>query len=432
MISSLKIKALEMMYSSNAVNGDRSELLKSVRPARSSTMSRAKSLLVDVSIIINSDARTGIQRVVRAILAELLKYPPDGFVVLPVFATSKNEYRYCPSKSVNAFLELDNLSLSGKRIVIKPGDVFFGLDLATLLLSKHQKQLMRWKVKGAKIHIMVYDLLPVISPEWFNARTTVNFYRWLQTVAIIADGVTCISNTVKNDFHQWLHSRYGMQKEDIPAQVLSLGADIIASTPSKGLPSNSNEMLEVFKSRRSALMVGTIEPRKGHLEILKAFEAVWASGESANLVIVGKQGWKSGKLFNLINTHPQNGHQLFWLDSVSDEYLGQIYQVVTCVIVASFNEGFGLPIIEALSQDRPVIARRIPVFTELQYENIIYFENKTTSKRLAKLILEVLGDYTNVDTIKNYKKEIKPIMKWRDATNKLSTYISQQYMLPSS
>ena len=76
---------------------------------------------------------------------------------------------------------------------------------------------------------------------------------------------------------------------------------------------------------------------------------------------------------NSINHHPQLNHHLFWLNSISDEYLGAVYAASTCLICASAGEGFGLPLIEAASRKLPIIARDIPVFREVAGNSAFYF-----------------------------------------------------------
>ncbi len=74
-------------------------------------------------------------------------------------------------------------------------------------------------------------------------------------------------------------------------------------------------------------MVGTLEPRKAHQQVLEAFEQLWNDGQKIQLVIVGKQGWMVESLAQRIRTHPELGKRLFWLENVSDEYLEKIYAV---------------------------------------------------------------------------------------------------------
>jgi glycosyltransferase involved in cell wall biosynthesis len=120
--------------------------------------------------------------------------------------------------------------------------------------------------------------------------------------------------------------------------------------------------------------VGTLEPRKGHRQTLAAFELLWAQQIDVNLVFVGKKGWMVDDLAALINNHAELGKRLFWLDGISDEYLGHIYAASTCLLSASEGEGFGLPLIEAAKQHIPVLARDLPVFREVAGDHAFYFK----------------------------------------------------------
>ena len=130
-------------------------------------------------------------------------------------------------------------------------------------------------------------------------------------------------------------------------------------------------------------MVGTIEPRKGYLQTLEAFDELWHEGAEVNLIIVGHEGWKSlpnelrrdiPKTVAKLRNHPQLNRRLFWLEGISDEYLEKIYAASTCLIAASYGEGFGLPLIEAAQHKLPIIARDIPVFREVAGEHAFFFQ----------------------------------------------------------
>jgi len=105
----------------------------------------------------------------------------------------------------------------------------------------------------------------------------------------------------------------------------------------------------------------------------------------ANLVIVGKEGWKDfpeelrrtiPEIVSRLRHHPELGRRLFWLEGISDEYLELIYATCTCLIAASEGEGFGLPLIEAAQHKLPIIARDIPVFREVAGNHALYFSGK--------------------------------------------------------
>lgn len=344
-----------------------------------------KQLLVDVSVIIHNDGRTGIQRVVRALLLQLHKQCPHGWKIRPVFATRKHEYRYAS--------ESFGLPDAGKYdlkkaepVKAKFGDIFLGLDLAAHILPAHQAQLQRWKQQGVQIDIIVYDLLPVLHQQWFNAKTTKNFHRWLRTIAVFADGLICISNTVRIELENWMSQQYDMPPGSIPISTIPLGADIQSSAPSYGLPDNIDQLISAFSSHPTVLMVGTLEPRKGHGQVLAAFEKLWQQGKDINLVFVGKPGWKTEKLQQQLRTHPQNNKRLYWLDHASDELLELLYDKCTGVMVGSQAEGYGLPLIEAQYHRKHVLARDIPVLREIGGNAVTFFSDPDTDSLRNKII----------------------------------------------
>ena len=71
--------------------------------------------------------------------------------------------------------------------------------------------------------------------------------------------------------------------------------------------------------------------------------------------------------------HPELGKRLFWLEGISDEYLEKVYATCVCLIAASEDEGFGLPLIEAARHRIPILARDIPVFREVAGDHASYF-----------------------------------------------------------
>lgn len=331
-----------------------------------------RQLLIDVSTIIRNDARTGIQRVVRAIFLQLLRCPPAGFRVRPVFATRKLGYHYAPENATFAFPGSSGLAGSS-AVSVRPGDLFLGLDLAAHILPSHKAELALWKRRGVEINVVVYDLLPVLWPSWFNSTNTRNIRRWLRTLAIFADRLICISNTVRSDLENSLLRKYSLAPGVIPIGVIPLGADIESSMPSRGLPENIDMLMHSLTGRPSILMVGTLEPRKGYDQILEAFDVLWRRGLDVNLVIVGKPGWKTETLQEALRMHTRKNESLFWLSDVSDEFLEMLYAKCAGVIAASHAEGFGLSVIEALYHQKPVIVRDIPVFREIAGNTATFF-----------------------------------------------------------
>jgi hypothetical protein len=187
------------------------------------------------------------------------------------------------------------------------------------------------------------------------------------------DGVICITRAVAGDVSEWLNEFGPNRLRPFKVGWFHLGADVAHSIPTKGLPTGATSVISEISSRPTFLMVGTIEPRKGQMQTLEAFERLWDQGIKVNLVIVGKHGWNVDRLISSMQNHSQRNRRLFWLDGISDEYLERIYAASTCLIAASEGEGFGLPLIEAAQHKLPIIARDIPVFREVAGEHAFYF-----------------------------------------------------------
>ncbi len=102
------------------------------------------------------------------------------------------------------------------------------------------------------------------------------------------------------------------------------------------------------------LMVGTVEPRKNFARALDAFQMLRAKlGVPVRLVVAGNAGWKSGHLQRRLASSAAEG--VDYLGGVSDKRLGRLYASARVVLVPSLYEGFGLPVLEALSFGKPVV-----------------------------------------------------------------------------
>ena len=132
--------------------------------------------------------------------------------------------------------------------------------------------------------------------------------------------------------------------------------------------------------------------RKGHAQALSAFEQLWASGLDVKLVLVGNRGWMVDDLIRRLQTHPERGKRLFWLEGIGDASLEEIYARATCLLAASEGEGFGLPLIEAARYKLPILARDLPVFHEVAGDHVAYF-NGGDADALAAAVCEWLTQY---------------------------------------
>ena len=144
-------------------------------PSSKARASRACSSMSQ--LFLEHDAQTGIQRVVRAVWSELRKHQSSHFDLTPVYATHRRGYCYAPID----FLENRGAPLPQEPVCARLNDRFLGLDLAAQFLPKYRPQLRAWRAAGASIHLIVYDVLPLIRPDFFNPSTVGHFNCWFNS-----------------------------------------------------------------------------------------------------------------------------------------------------------------------------------------------------------------------------------------------------------
>lgn len=332
----------------------------------------SRQLLVDVTELVRRDARSGIQRVVRSVVTALLKMSIHGYRVEPVYADGTGGYRYARRFTFD-FLGLGESPLDDELVSERVGDVFLGLDLALEEIPEELARLRRMRDHGVRIHVVVYDVLPLRRNDCFPPRAEVLYRRWLSSVVDVADGVMCISRAVADELIEELDGLEVARERPLSIAYFHLGADLDASNPTAGISASERGALEEIDRTRSFLMVGTVEPRKGHVQAIDAFEHLWESGHDFQLVVVGKQGWMTSELGDRIRGHEEFGRRLVWFDRASDELLEGLYRRCAALLVPSEGEGFGLPLIEAAKRGLPILARDLAVFREVAGAGATYF-----------------------------------------------------------
>lgn len=384
--------------------------------------------LIDISATIRNGLKTGIERMVQALLLQLLDSPPPGYRIEPVYLSEQNgswNYHYARRYTLD-LLNCPVEFLADEMVEVCKGDMLLTVDWSGQLLVNslasglHQE----WQARGVKIYSVVHDLLPLSQPEVFPPGADQPYKQWLEAVAQF-DGAVCVSQTVAAELAVWLKNN-NLNRTSYQITWSHHGADIVNSVPvsSRNISAEELHVLEQIVSRPSFLMVGTIEPRKAYQQAIEAFSLLWAQGVDINLIIVGREGWKDvphslrrniPQTIQTLRTHPERGKHLFWLEDADDDCLQKIYEVSTCLVMASFGEGFGLPLIEAAHYSLPVIARDLPVFREIAGDNIFYFQGNSPAN-LAESVQSWLQLYDK----KIYpRSEQIAWLTWKDAARNI-------------
>lgn len=380
--------------------------------ARTFRRDTRRQLLLDVSELAQRDARTGIQRVVRSIVMSLLNNAPEGWIIEPVYA-KPGVRGFCYAREfTDRFLGLEKPWHEDQPVQVWAGDVFCALDLNHGVLLAQKDVLDGWRLDGVAVWTVVYDVLPLRLPQYFPDGLESLHAQWAAGL-VQHDGAMSISKAVSDDLLAWTKEEGVQTHPHFQARWFHLGADISQSAPSTGLPSDAADLLEGLAARPTVLMVGTVEPRKGHGQSLAAFNRLWDMGHDVNLVIVGKEGWNVGRLAQNLRQHRELGKRLFWLPGISDEYLDRIYDASNLLLSASEGEGFGLPLIEAAQKGVPLMIRDIPVFREVAGQFAHYFQDSLNPEVLARALAIWLEQHRAGQHLDSSRM---PWLTWDEAT----------------
>lgn len=300
--------------------------------------------------------QSGVEEYVRGLLTELFRQYPEYRFVLFFNAWGKvapdlsfaqgfshvtlRRFRF-PNKLLNFCLwylrypKLDRL--------IGGVDVFWMPNMNFAAISR-----------AARLVVTVHDL----SFEWFPETFSLKQRLWhflvnLRGLLACADQVVAISQSTADD----IATRYAIARERITVIPSGVGERFHL------LDRNSLELLDVQKRYelpyRFILSLGTLEPRKNLLSLLRAYEVFHqtAVGELTKyeLVIAGTPGWKCEEFLSAVRRSPVR-HHVHLLGFIAEEDKTALYNLASVFVYPSFYEGFGFPPLEALACGVPVIA----------------------------------------------------------------------------
>lgn len=409
---------LECLPSTDYARESALSLARTIRPK-----ARRAACFIDVSAIVRNDIKTGIQRVVRCIVRELISRKDCSYSFFPVYLADDGgwwKYRHA-KRWMYKELDFEFASVDDDIIDYYEGDQLLIADFTGLMINAAANAgiYADMKAAGVRISTIVYDILPLKFPQYFPLDAAPHD-KWLTMVGQISDRAICISNSVAEDVREWLEKRGTSPTIDI--RFFHLGADIESSSQVRGISKDRKKLLSQLSTAQFFLTVGTIEPRKQHAQLLDAFDELWASGSDAHLVIVGKLGWMVEDLEKRLDTHQERGKKLHWLHGISDDELNSLYRDAACLIFPSRDEGFGLPLIEAAQHRVPIIARDIPVFREVAGEHAFYFSG-TTGQELASSIRSWIALH---EEGKHPKSDAMPWLSWAESADQLLDAVCSQ------
>lgn len=374
-------------------------------------------LYIDVTNLMSVNFVTGIQRVVREVVLEFLENPELELSLL----NYENEKQCFEILDNGRFLQYFKNGKGLKNEIkthgrcrpedLEQGSVFFDIDSVWNARIRRSEILPVLKERAVKIAVFVHDIIPITHPQYCHANTTYFFMNYIGAYLQYADLIITSTKSTLNEI-KGLQKKLGLG--EIPGYVTSLGSDFSADQRSE--EKIDPEVIRITKKKKYILVVGTIEPRKNHKILLDAFDQ-GLFGEDIHLIFAGRIGWNVKELENRINEHPQLNKKFFHISGANDATIDYLYCNAFALVFPTFNEGFGLPLIEAVQRGTPVFASDCEVLKEIGGSFCEYF-NPNAPEELITLIQKYLKDDALYQNLKNRLRNFKAA-SWKEVSVKM-------------
>lgn len=207
--------------------------------------------------------------------------------------------------------------------------------------------------------VTIHDLTFIEHPEWHERSKVLVFRRAITVAARKAAVLVCVS--------QWTADRLVEHtKPQGQVMVVPHGVDRGVFHPATAAESESDEVAlkRARVSRPYVLFVGTLEPRKAVPNLVAAFDRVAGTRKDLSLVLAGGRGWGTAAVDEAVRraTHADRVVQTGY---VADELVGVLMRRAEAVAYPAFEEGFGLPALEALASGTPLVTTRGSAMAEV-------------------------------------------------------------------
>jgi len=261
--------------------------------------------------------------------------------------------------------------------------------------------------------VTIHDLSYYYYPEEFLKKDLYKLRTWTATSISNATEIIAVSKTTKKDIQKHF---------DIDEEHLHV---VYNGFKKHTLPKNNAGVLKLYglKKRNYLMYVGTLQPRKNISTLVKAFALFHTMNPDYSLVIVGKHGWLFDGLFKSVKKYDVEDSVLF-TGFIPDKEVAQLYQHAFCFVLPSLYEGFGIPILEAMSYGCPVISSHTSSLPEIGGDACLYFDPHDSNDLLEKITKLHMNTSIYSALMRAGKKRIKDF-SWKQSAQHTLDIIMQ-------
>lgn len=221
-------------------------------------------------------------------------------------------------------------------------------------LDDHEQVGAILRAEGARFVTLVHDVIPLTHPEFARPQGAIEHRKRVRTIDSFARGI--IGNSQATIDAIAPHMASGLEGRVV--RVAHFGADAPDMVATSGYAA---------PERPYFVYIATIEPRKNHLLLLNVWRRlIERYGDAAPvLVLVGRRGWENENVIDILERSEAIKGHVIEAGGLSDRQMDELVAGACAMVMPSFEEGFGMPVIEALSAGVPVICSDISAHREV-------------------------------------------------------------------
>ena len=386
-------------------------------------------LLLDLTHTSHTQARTGIQRVARALHAALRA---QGAAAVCFDPWQKTWRRLEPWEEKNLAGEKAagtrgarwpwSARLRGalrRRLAAAPrlpaADGLIVPEIFSPAVAAALPGLFS-QVRGPCVALF-HDAVALRLPELTPAKTVARFPAYLREL-LAFDGLAAISEDSRQsllDYWRWLEVR-----DPPPVQTIALGLDV-ARQPPAGTAGSRDAAAQ--NQAPVILCVGSIEGRKNHPALLDACERLWARDLSFDLHLIGLAHPQTGRAaLEKIAALQGAGRPLRYDGAVDDAAVAAAYGACAFTVYPSLMEGFGLPVLESLAHGKPCICSARGALGEAARGGGCVMLDSVEADSLAAAMAELLQDSARRSALAAAARA-RTFKTWRDYAAELTAWM---------
>lgn len=341
--------------------------------------------IIDISRLLDRRMKSRLPTGIDRVSLEYIRYFGERSTALVRFLGQWIELTQRESEWIfDALLSLDNFdNASVRQVVVRALLRSFGQSFLksrylfnTGHIGLNDIKYAQWLKKSQlKPIFFIHDLIPLTHPEFCRPGASVIHRARMDTMIEFGYGVIANSETTLTAFTEYTEIRGVIMPPAIVAPLAPASLDV--------------SVKETFLNKPYFVVLGTIEPRKNHWLLLQLWrQLVEQWGQDAPcLVIIGQRGWECENVEDLLDRCEVLKGFVYEYSVCSDAELANWLQHARALLFPSFVEGYGMPLIEALSLGVPVIASDLPPFHEIAGEIPDYID-PLDGKGWVAMILE--------------------------------------------